>query len=172
MKAHYTSGGLLSGWGDGIEFSRPWRLRVLIVDESRLASEAMMFALGSDPRLDAVGYCADGPEAFELVSAYRADVVVIGAGFTGLEQLELCELIHNSFPRVRLISLRSRLVPEEVEALYAAGVADCLATSCSADELLRAIADAETRQIVFERARRDDERRARQWFVSMLEHDA
>ena len=148
--------------------NRPSQLRVLVVDESRLVAEALMFAFDSDPRLDAIGYCVDGAGALELVSAYEPDVVVVGSDLAGVDQLDLCDLLHNVFPSVQLISLQKRLEPEEVEALNATGVADCLATTCSVDQLLHAIAASHGRETVSERRQRQEKHR----LVSQLATDA
>ena len=132
--------------------SRP--LRVLIVERKRLAAEALMFTLDSDPKLDAIGYSLDSWEAVEHIASYDPDTVLVGPDLDGLDQLEFCRMVHELFPHVRLIALREQLVPHEIEAAYAAGLADCLATSCSSDELLYAIAAARTRQVAFERGKR------------------
>jgi DNA-binding NarL/FixJ family response regulator len=132
--------------------SRP--LRVLIVERHRLAAEALMFTLDSDPQLDAIGYGLDGWAALELIASYDPDTVLVGPDVDGFDQLEFCRMVHELFPAVRLIALRERLVPNEVEAAYAAGAADCLTTSCSSDELLYAIVGAHTRQVAFERGTR------------------
>jgi DNA-binding NarL/FixJ family response regulator len=136
---------------------RIWKSRVLVVESSRLAAESLMFALDSDPVLEAVGYSLDLGEALELVEAYEPDAVVVGWHLDAAAQLDLCARIHESRPRVRVIGLRERLVPHEVEALYAAGAADCVALSSSADELLHAITTAGSRQIAYERAQRKEE---------------
>ena len=139
--------------------SRP--LRVLIVERKRLTAEALMFTLDSDPNLEAIGYSLDGWEAIELIGVYDPDTILVGLDVAGPDQLEFCQMVHELFPHIRLITLCERLVPHEVEASYAAGSADCLATSCSSDELLYAIAAARTRQVAFERAdRRNAARRA------------
>src|ERR1041384_3364864 len=41
------------------------QIRVLIADDSRLVAEALMFALDSDPAIEAIGYALDGWEALE-----------------------------------------------------------------------------------------------------------
>jgi DNA-binding NarL/FixJ family response regulator len=134
--------------------SRPaGAVRVAIADHSRLAAEALMFTFDSDPKLDAIGYALDGWAALELVASHEPDVVVVGEGLTGLEQVPFVELVHEAFPSVCTILLRGRLVPEEVRAAYAAGAHDCLPTSCSADELLHAIQAARGRQIASARPR-------------------
>jgi DNA-binding NarL/FixJ family response regulator len=130
------------------------RLRVLIADESRLVAEALMFALDSDPRLEAIGYGLDGWEALELAATHDPDVVLIGARLSGLDQLELSRVVHELLPDALLILLCDRLVPADVEAAYATGAADYLPMSRSADQLLHAISAARTRQAAFERGQR------------------
>ena len=95
-----------------------WQLRVLIVEESRLAAESLTFALDSNPLLDSVGYSLERAEALELVVAYEPDAVVVGWNIDDAAQLELCERIHDLSPHVRLIALRRKLVPHEVEELF------------------------------------------------------
>jgi len=152
--------------------SRSWQSRVLIVEESRLAAESLMFALDSDPLLDAVGYSLERAEALELVVAYEPDAVVVGWNVDYAAQLDLCERIHDLSPHVRLVALRQKFVRHEVEELFAAGAAECLESSCSADELLHAIADANSRQLVYERARREAEQRSLRKLLSNLAANA
>jgi DNA-binding NarL/FixJ family response regulator len=130
------------------------RLRVLIAEESRLVAEALMFALDSDPMLEAIGYGLDGWEALELAATHEPDVVLVGAHLSGVEQFEFSRLVHELLPDALLILLCDRLVPAEVEAAYATGAADYLPTSRSADQLLHAISAARTRQSAFERGQR------------------
>jgi EAL domain-containing protein (putative c-di-GMP-specific phosphodiesterase class I)/CheY-like chemotaxis protein len=130
------------------------RLRVVIAERSRLVAEALMFTFDTDPRLDAIGYALDGWEALRLVASHDPDVVVVGAGLPGLDQANFTAVVHESFPSTLLIQLREALIPHEVEAAYADGAADCLTTSCSTDELLHAIRQAENRRIAFARGAR------------------
>ncbi len=133
------------------EYETQLHHRILLVERSRLAAEALIFALDSDPTLDAVGYALGPCEALELATSLSPDSVLVGELPS---QPEVVQTIHARFPRMRLIVLRERLVPIEVNELYAAGAAEVLETSCSADELLHAIAAARRRQLVFERGER------------------
>jgi CheY-like chemotaxis protein len=130
------------------------QLRVLIAEGSRLAAEALMFTLDSDPCLEAIGYGLDGWEALELVASLEPDAVLVGPDLERLDQLEFTAWLHEFFPDVLPILIRRTLVPQEVENAYATGAADCLPESCSADELLHAVSAARTRQLRFERGRR------------------
>src|SRR5207248_1979260 len=53
--------------------------RVMVVDDSRLVAEALMFTLESDPALEPIGYALDGWEALELISAFQPDALLVGS---------------------------------------------------------------------------------------------
>jgi DNA-binding NarL/FixJ family response regulator len=128
-------------------------LRVLLAVDSRLFAEALMFTLDSDPRIEAIGYARDGAETIDLVASLTPDALIVGERPGGIDQVDLCRWIHELHPGVSVVLLRDRLVPLDIETAYAAGAADCLPTSCSADELLHAIGAADARRLAFERGR-------------------
>jgi DNA-binding NarL/FixJ family response regulator len=134
-------------------------LRVLVAADSRIVAEALMFSLDTDPRLEPMGYALDGWEALEYVAMFEPDVVVVGPRLASLDPFKFSQFAHELAPELLLIMLCERLVPARVEAAYAIGVADCLPLGRSIDELLRAIADARTRQQTFQRGRRPAARR-------------
>ncbi len=125
--------------------SRSHPLRVLSRERSRLAAEALMFMLDSDPRLEPIGYSLNSWGALELIASYDPDSVIVGANLIGLEQLEFCSSVHALFPDVRLIALQEQFAPHQDEAGDAAPTADCFLTSCSSDELLDAILATDAR---------------------------
>jgi DNA-binding NarL/FixJ family response regulator len=126
--------------------------RVLVADSRRLIAEALTFAVESDPRLDAIGYGLDGWDALELVSSYDPDVVVVGPSLGGLDQLQFTNLVREFFPDVAPILICGRPTRS---AAYDAGATTCLAESCSADELLRAITSATATRHEESQERRD-----------------
>lgn len=111
--------------------------RVLVVTEGRLVAEALMFALDSDPAIDAIGYVVDVWDAFRLVSSYEPDVVVVGPGGRNLDQLHIIRLLHDFFPEVAQIAICAGR--NQSDSAREAGAEECLPESCSADELLHAI---------------------------------
>src|SRR6266542_5289369 len=68
--------------------------RVLVVDDSRLVAEALMFTLDSDPLLEPIGYALDGWEALELISALDPDVLLVGSELVGLDRRAFTRLVH------------------------------------------------------------------------------
>jgi DNA-binding NarL/FixJ family response regulator len=111
--------------------------RVLVACKSRLVAEALMFTLDSDPELEAVGYGLDGWEALDLVATYEPDVVVVAPELSGLESAAFACWMQMAFPEIHVVQLREAAADHEDGS-----AADCLTTSCSADELLHAIGEA------------------------------
>jgi DNA-binding NarL/FixJ family response regulator len=130
------------------------RLRVLVAADSRLVAEALMFSLDTDPKLEPIGYALDGWEALEHVVMLEPDAVLVGPRLASLDPFKFSRFAHEISPDLLLIMLCERLVPANVEAAYAIGVADCLPVDRSVDQLLRAISDARLRQQAFQRGRR------------------
>ena len=120
--------------------------RVLVVDDSRLLAESLMFTLESDPLLEPIGYALDGWEALELISAFEPDALLVGSELVGLDSLAFTRLVHMVWPQVLIIVLAEAQVPREVEEAYAVGAADYLPKDRSADELLDAIHAARARR--------------------------
>ena len=118
------------------------RRRVLVVQNDRLAAEALMFTLDSEPALEPIGYALDGWEAIALIDAFEPDVVLVGSDVGGLDRLELSWWTHEFFPEVASVLVWDEASAEQCEAAYAAGAESCLAASCSADELLLTLATA------------------------------
>jgi len=108
--------------------------RVAVACNSRLVAEALMFTFDSDPELEAIGYALDGRQAFELVSTYEPDAVVVEPSLVGLDATALMGWVRTLFPSVAIIELRD--------------------TACSADELLNEIRAARARTTVDEHPRR------------------
>jgi DNA-binding NarL/FixJ family response regulator len=120
--------------------------RVLVVDDSRLVAEALMFTLESDPLLEPIGYALDGWEALDLISEFAPDALLVGSELVGLDSLAFTRLVHMVWPQVLIILLAESQVPREVEEAYAFGASDYLPKDRSADELLDAIHAARARR--------------------------
>jgi DNA-binding NarL/FixJ family response regulator len=125
--------------------------RVLIASASRLFAEALMLTVDVDPQLEPIGYALDASEALELIDELEPDVVV-AAALPAIDGVTFTRIVHALSPRVRIILLGERLVPEQVEAAYAAGAADYLAADVYADDVLAAIEAACMRQLRFDRS--------------------
>jgi two-component system LytT family response regulator/two-component system response regulator LytT len=64
-------------------------LRVLVVDDERLAREELCFLLGEQEGIDVVGQAGDGPEALTLLDDLSPDVVFLDVQMPGLNGFEV-----------------------------------------------------------------------------------
>ena len=79
------------------------RIRVLIVDDSKLVQEVLRSILGSDGELEVVGAAANGNEALTLTAKHRPDVIVMDINMPELGGLEATEKIMAYSPTPILI---------------------------------------------------------------------
>jgi DNA-binding NarL/FixJ family response regulator len=115
------------------------RARVVIAESRRLHAEALMFALDSSHRCDAIGYALTGADAIELVAEYEPDVIVIGGGFPELDSADLALLAHELCPRSRLVLVGDHRTDDELDELAVRGIVASVPESGSAAQLLEAI---------------------------------
>jgi len=141
----------LEGHEDAIA-SLPQRqpIRVLIVEDSRLIAEALMFTLDSVPTLEPVGYALDGWEAIGLAAFLDPDVILVGSRLRGLDCLAFTQLMHLVRRETQIIVLAEPHAPHDGEEAVVAGAADYLPLDRSTDELVEAITQAWARQARFE----------------------
>jgi CheY-like chemotaxis protein len=120
------------------------RTRVLIADRSRLLAEALMLTLELEPSLEPIGYALEGSDALELVEQLDPDVILVGTDLAGIEGLALAELVREFWPRTSVVMLARTLVSTEVDAAYAAGVADYVVCDRSVEQLLETLSSTST----------------------------
>ena len=116
------------------------RVRVLIVDDSRLYAETLGLLLGADERIEVVGYAEDGADGVEQALELRPDVVVMDIHMPRLDGIEATRLIRAQLRRTRVVVVTSSgSIGHRAEAL-AAGAAAFLHKDAQLDELAGAVA--------------------------------
>ncbi|HEX8311884.1 MAG TPA: LytTR family DNA-binding domain-containing protein [Chthoniobacteraceae bacterium] len=65
------------------------KLRVLIIDDESLARDRLRRLLGSDPEVEIVGECADGPSALEQIRERRPDLLLLDVQMPGMDGFEM-----------------------------------------------------------------------------------
>ncbi len=84
------------------------RLRVLVVDDSKLMRRLIRDLLASDPGIEVVDEAADGQEAIRLIHQLRPDVVTLDVEMPGMSGLEVLGYVMSEIPTpvVMLTGLR------------------------------------------------------------------
>lgn len=73
-------------------------IRVLIVDDLRVAQLLLTHILGSDPEIQVVGVADNGEDALEAVGRLRPDVVTMDVHLPGMDGYEATRAIMESIP--------------------------------------------------------------------------
>ncbi|MDR2023955.1 MAG: chemotaxis response regulator protein-glutamate methylesterase [Hungatella sp.] len=96
------------------------KIRVLVVDDSLLFCQTMMYHLSRNPRIDAVGYAIDAFDAERKIPSLKPDVVTLDVEMSGLNGIEFLKklLPKHSVPVILVSSLNLNVF----EALSAGAV--------------------------------------------------
>lgn len=118
------------------------RIRVLIVDDSRLIRELICDALASHPDLSVVGTCTDGVEALASLEALRPDVITLDLQMPRMDGLETLDrlLACRPTPVIVVSALTQRAADVTLQALDR-GAMDYVAKPNGVSEMKRAFGE-------------------------------
>jgi DNA-binding NarL/FixJ family response regulator len=110
-------------------------VRLLIADDQRLFSEALMTVLTEDERVDVVGIADNGAEAVELAEALQPDVILMDLNMPVMDGLEATRRIRKAGNDVQILILTGTETPVGSEDAAAAGASGFLRKEQGVEEL-------------------------------------
>ncbi|HVD24607.1 MAG TPA: response regulator transcription factor [Gaiellaceae bacterium] len=113
----------------------PRAVRLLIADDQRLFSEALMTVLTEDERVDVVGIAENGAEAVELAEALQPDVILMDLNMPVMDGLEATRRIREAGNDVQILILTGTETPVGSDDAAAAGASGFLRKEQGVDEL-------------------------------------
>ncbi len=114
-------------------------IRVLIVDNQQLFTEALRTLLELEDDIEVVGEAYDGTTAIERIRTARPDVAVLDLRMPGLNGIEVTEHIKPDFEDVKVIILTATDDNEFLTRAVEAGVDGYLTKDCAMDDLADSI---------------------------------
>ena len=111
----------------------PNRIRVLIVDDSTLARQALNAILSTDPEIEVIGEAHNGKEGYEKALTLRPDVITMDITMPVMDGLQATERIMEEVP-TPIVIVSGRDVKMIVKAL-GLGAMDFVATTGDLDEI-------------------------------------
>ncbi|MEO8350781.1 MAG: chemotaxis-specific protein-glutamate methyltransferase CheB [Chthoniobacteraceae bacterium] len=102
------------------------KIRVFIVDDSRVACEMLTHVLGSDPGLEIIGSAGSGAEAIAHLAERKADVVTMDIHMPGLDGFAVTRQLMETAP-VPIVIVTASYHPEDVTQIFRALEAGALA---------------------------------------------
>lgn len=128
----------------------PMPIRVLLVEDSPVARELLLYILNGDPQLQVIGVAIDGEEAVAAAQRLRPDVIVMDIHLPKLDGFAATRQIMESAP-TRIVMATATSDPKEVAATFRAIEAGALAVlakpaglgqprfAANAEELVRTV---------------------------------
>ncbi|TMK64421.1 MAG: response regulator transcription factor [Actinobacteria bacterium] len=114
-------------------------IRVLLVEDNQVFSEALELLLGLQQDIEVVASVGDGKQAVPAVREHHPDVVVMDYRLPGIDGVQATRAVREAAPDVAVVCLTASANLREVDALYDAGAVACLSKDQELDEIVAAI---------------------------------
>jgi two-component system nitrate/nitrite response regulator NarL len=99
------------------------RIRVLLVEDSEVYRESLLFLLGRDERLEVVAAVGDGASALRACAEHDPDVVVLDYRLPDLDGLDVATGIRERRPGAAIVFLSASAGEAEYDAAERSGAA-------------------------------------------------
>lgn len=115
------------------------RLRVLLAEDHEMVREGLKALVNAQPDMEVVGEASGGRMAVQLVEQLQPDVVVMDISMPELNGLKATELIKQTCPQVRVLTLTRHTDAGFIQQLFAAGASGYVLKQSASAELVRAV---------------------------------
>src|SRR5438445_357598 len=119
------------------------RISVLLADDHTVVRQGLRALLAAEEDIDIVGEAENGRQAIQLAKKLLPQVVVMDIAMPVLNGLEATRQITRALPSTKVLILSSYSDDEYVQQLTEAGAAGYLVKQTAANDLLKAIREAQ-----------------------------
>jgi DNA-binding NarL/FixJ family response regulator len=128
-------------WSTSTEATHKGRIRVLVADTTRMASELLASVLQADPQINVVAAVAGSVENSEIIDQLRPEVVVLSIDFeaTNPRGLEVASELQASKPEIRIVMLLEASTSDAVVKAFRAGASGVFSREGSLSSLCKCI---------------------------------
>jgi DNA-binding NarL/FixJ family response regulator len=117
-------------------------VRILLVEDNDVFREALELLLGLRSDVEVVGAVAEGEAAVQACLELRPDVVVMDYRLPGIDGVQATKAVREAAPDIAVVCLTGEAHPQEIQALYAAGVAACVTKDQELDTIVATVMGA------------------------------
>lgn len=114
-------------------------VEILLVDSRQLVRAGVQRLLTDTGYLAVCGEASNCDDAIRLARSRRPQIILVNLPGSSVDVLDGARKLHRQFPDIRVLVLTDEADLIIQERLLQAGVAGCIGSSCSVDELFQAI---------------------------------
>lgn len=114
-------------------------IRLFLVDDHTIVLDGLRALLTGHSDITITGEAASGDELFELLRLRQPDIILMDISLPGTSGIELCRIVKDQFPLVKVLFLSMYTAEEFVFNAVKAGASGYLPKNISQSELLQAI---------------------------------
>lgn len=120
--------------------SSPAKIRVLVVDDSRLTRMSIKTTIKSaSERIELAGEAEEGSQAIDMVGRCKPDVILMDIGMPIMDGVRATQAIKTQFPTVKIVMLTSHQDDHDVLDAFNSGANSYCLKETSPDMLIQVI---------------------------------
>lgn len=114
-------------------------INIILADDHQIVRDGIKSMLSGDFEIAIVAEAADGEQLFSILKSSVPDIVLLDISMPGMSGIEICRIIHENNPEIKVIILSMYSDEEFVLQALRAGAFGYLPKNISRDELTKAI---------------------------------
>ncbi|MGZ5222308.1 MAG: response regulator [Chitinophagaceae bacterium] len=115
------------------------KIRLLLVDDHKLLTDAWTQLFNSDPRFNVIAVANRGDEAIPLIEKFHPHIAIVDIAMTPIDGFELTRQIGLIFPAIKVIGLSIYRMKVYLQRMLAAGARGYVTKNSSKEELFAAV---------------------------------
>lgn len=114
-------------------------IHTLLVDDHKIFTEGLSYILANEEDIAVQGTCQSAEQTLHFLAKNQVDIVLLDINLGPDNGLDLCKLIHEKHPSVRILAISMHDEENFITKMLKNGAAGYLLKNTSREELLEAI---------------------------------
>lgn len=114
-------------------------IHTLLVDDHKIFTEGLSYILANEEDIAVLGTCQSAEQTLHFLAKNQVDIVLLDINLGPDNGLDLCKLIHEKYPAVRILAISMHDEENFITKMLKNGASGYLLKNTSREELLEAI---------------------------------
>lgn len=116
-------------------------IRIILVDDHKLARESWSLLLDYDPRFSVIKECENGPDAIQEVSRLKPDILLVDINMYPLNGFEVTQKVLEADPSMKIIGISVNNQPSYANKMIEIGARGFVTKGSPFEEITHAIVE-------------------------------